>query len=179
MVHLKRGSFSYGGSIFHATGRLIGVGHNKLELYHATLNIPSPASARIFAHAQADLLTTVKFSAEQSMAESVKQLRTVENISNSEYLRTMVSYDGAYQQRSGKSGGGFSRYCFAAAISVQTGTVLSYDVACNSCKICSENANQYRCESITLMNSKKKYKRMNQIALPSTHLMHLCSWNLP
>ena len=35
--------------------------------------------------------------------------------------------------RSGKSGGRFSRYCFASAISVDSGKVLSYEVACNSC----------------------------------------------
>ena len=43
----------------------------------------------------------------------------------------VVSYDGAYQIRSKISGGGYIPYCFAAAISVETGKVQAYDVACN------------------------------------------------
>ena len=131
-------------------GRLIGVGHNKLGMYHAALNIPSPSTPRIFAKAQADLLIAVNFAAEQSMKEAVSELRTFLNIRSSDHLKILASYDGAYQQRSGKSGGGFSRYCFAAAISVQSGKVLAYDIACNSCKICSELGNLYRDEVIRI-----------------------------
>ena len=131
-------------------GRLIGVGHNKLGMYHAALNIPSPSTPRIFAKAQADLLIAVNFAAEQSMKEAVSELRTFLNIRSSYHLKILASYDGAYQQRSGKSGGGFSRYCFAAAISVQSGKVLAYYIACNSCKICSELGNLYRDEVITI-----------------------------
>ena len=43
-------------------------------------------------------------------------------------VHAIASYDGAYQMRSGKSGGGFSRYCFASAISVDTSKVLSYEL---------------------------------------------------
>ena len=131
-------------------GRLIGVGHNRLELYHAALNIPSPASISIYVKAQSDLLIAVNFVAQQSMMEAVRELKTIMQIRSSENIRTMVSYDGAYQQRSGKSGGGFSRYCFAAAISVQTGKVISYDIACNSCRICSQIGNLYREDLITI-----------------------------
>ena len=95
-------------------------------LYHAAMNLPSPSSKAGFVEAQADLITAANFIAQEFMDQATSELRRVQHISNSEYLRTMVSYDGAYQQRSGKSGGGFCRYCFGAAISVETGKVLSY-----------------------------------------------------
>ena len=57
---------------------------------------------------------------------------------DSEFLEVTVSYDGAYQKRGGKSGCGFSRYCVVCAISVETGKVLKYEIACNSCKMCIE-----------------------------------------
>ena len=60
-----------------------------------------------------------------------------------------VSYDGAYQIRSKKGGGGYSPYCFAAAISVETGKVISYDVACNSCRKCNLYASKLRDQEIT------------------------------
>ena len=137
-------------------GRLIGIGHNKLMLYHAAMNLPSPSSFRGYVEAQADLVTAANFIAQESMDRAISELRTIQQISNSQYLRTMVSYDGAYQQRSGKSGGGFSRYCFGAAISVETGKVLSYGVACNSCRICSNYANQYRSEAISYEELQEK-----------------------
>ena len=130
-------------------GRLIGIGHKKLMLYHAAMNLPSPSSSCGFTEAQTDLITAANYIAQESMDRATTELRTMQHIGNSQYLRTMVSYDGAYQQRSGKSGGGFSRYCFGAAISVETGKVLSYGVACNSCRICSNYANQLRTEAIS------------------------------
>ena len=59
-------------------------------------------------------------------------------------VHAVASYDGAYQMRTGKSGGGFSRYCFAFAISVDTGKVLAYDVSCNSCVACHTHENKRR-----------------------------------
>ena len=38
----------------------------------------------------------------------------------------------------GGTGGVFSRYCVGCAISVETGKVLNYEIACNSCKMCVE-----------------------------------------
>ena len=73
------------------------------------------------------------------------QLRTLQNtVPSSKYVATVGSSDGAYQQRSGKSGGGFSRYCFAAAVIAETGKVVAYNVACNSCNICSILQISYR-----------------------------------
>ena len=40
--------------------------------------------------------------------------------------------------RTGKSGRGFSRYCFAAAISISTAKMITYGIASNSCKLCVE-----------------------------------------
>ena len=65
--------------------------------------------------------------------ESIQKL-----VSSNNRIHCVASYDGAYQLRSGKSGGGFSWYCFSSAISVDSGKVLSYDVACNSCPVCNE-----------------------------------------
>ena len=56
-------------------GRLIGVGHNRLDLYHAPLNINSPSSVFVFVQPQSDLLIAVNFAAEQSMMEAVKELK--------------------------------------------------------------------------------------------------------
>ena len=57
-------------------------------------------------------------------------------------FRALASYDGSYQQRGGKAGGGHSRYFFAAAISTDTNQVLSYGIACNSCPLCTEYGNK-------------------------------------
>ena len=57
-------------------------------------------------------------------------------------IHAVGSFDGAYQQRSGKAGGGFSRYCFALVISSDTSQVLGYEVACNSCSVCTQHSNE-------------------------------------
>ena len=57
---------------------------------------------------------------------------------------------GTYQQRSGKSGGVFSRYYFANAIIAETGNLVSYGVACNSCSYCVRLNNKLRDSLITL-----------------------------
>ena len=76
------------------------------------------------------------------MQNAVKELRSHPECSfDRNYVHAIASYDGSYQQRSGKSGGGFSRYCFAAAISTNNGQVLSYGIAPNSCKLCNEYEN--------------------------------------
>ena len=55
-----------------------------------------------------------------------------------------VSYDGAYQKRSRNGGGGFARYCFASAISIETEHVLSFEVACSGCRYCVEKQQALR-----------------------------------
>ena len=93
-------------------GRLIGIGFEKMELYHSILSIPLPCAQKTFTEAQNDIMIAAHFTAEMSMHNSVRELRMIQNVrDNEEYLKTIVSYDGAYQQRSGKAGGGFSRYC--------------------------------------------------------------------
>ena len=64
-------------------------------------------------------------------------------------VHAVVSYDGAYQIRSKKYGGGYSPYCFASEISVETGKVLAYDVACNTCRQCNLHANKLRDHEMT------------------------------
>ena len=59
-------------------------------------------------------------------------------VSSNNHIHCIASYDGAYQIISGKFGGGFSRICFSSAIYVDSGKVLSYDVARNSCPGCNE-----------------------------------------
>ena len=70
-------------------------------------------------------------------------------VSDEEFLKTTVSYDGAYQQRPTKFGGGYAHYCFAAVISVETGKVLKYDIACNSCRLCVEKQQALRDKRIS------------------------------
>ena len=56
-------------------GRLIGIGHNKLMLYHAAMNLPSPSSKAGFVQAQADLITAANFIAQDSLARATSELR--------------------------------------------------------------------------------------------------------
>ena len=141
-------------------GRLIGVGCKRLRLYHSLLNIPGPMSSRTFSIAQANALIAAEEVARESMDLAKEELRIILNTpSTSKYVATVGSYDGAYQQRSGKSGGGFSRYCFAAAILVDTGKVVAYDVACNSCNICSMLANKLQRNQYT----KEEYESQIEI----------------
>ena len=131
-------------------GRLMGVGWQKLHLYHSILNIPGPASSRNFRIVQADILVAANATAIESMLNARDQIRSIMNIdATCEFVSTVGTFDGAYQQRSGKSGGGFSRYCFAAAIIAQTGKVISYYIGCNSCAMCTRINNRYLCQSIT------------------------------
>ena len=120
-------------------GRLVGIGLDKLSLYHAALNIPSPPSRYIFSSAQRNILVGAEQVARESMDRARMELESIYKlVSLNNRVHCVASYDGAYQLRSGKSGGGFSRYCFSSAISVNSGKVLSYDVACNSCPSCNE-----------------------------------------
>ena len=114
-------------------GRIMGIGWAKIHLYNSFLNIPCPISCSTFICVQADILVAAKVVAEDSMASAVNQLRTIHSVDASCPLVEVVgTFDGAYQQRSGEAGGGFSRYCFAATIAAETGKVISYGVACNN-----------------------------------------------
>ena len=115
-------------------GRLVAIGLDKLSLY-----IPSPPSRYIYSSAQRDILVGAEQVARESMDRARIELESIcKLVSSNNHIHCVASYDGAYQLRSGKSGGGFSRYCLSSAISVDSGKVLSYDVACNSCPGCNE-----------------------------------------
>ena len=150
-------------------GRLIGIGFEKMELYQSALSIPLPCAKKTFTEAQNDILIAAHFTAEVSMENAVRELRMIQKVrDNQEYLKTIVSYDGAYQQRSGKSGGAFSRYCFAAAISVHTGKVISYGIASNSCNQCSEYSNRSREQKISLQDY-EEWKLIHQPVCPAKY----------
>ena len=132
-------------------GRLMGVGWHKLFMYHSMLNIPGPVTSRNFGIVQANILVAAEATAVECMVNARDQLRSILNTDPSlNHVPTVGTFDGAFQQRSGKSGGGFSRYCFAAAIIAQTGKVISYDIGCNSCAVCSRINNRYHTQSLTL-----------------------------
>ena len=97
--------------------RLIGIGLEKLSLYHATSNIPSPPSRFIYSSAQRDILVGAEQVARESMDRARIELESIYKlVSSNNRVHCVASYDGSYQLRSGKSGGGFSRYCFSSAI---------------------------------------------------------------
>ena len=126
-------------------GRLAGIGEPNLMRYHASMNIPPPPDAASFLNIQKDLLIASEYVANNSMLKAKNGLETILGINPlTKCVHAVVSYDGAYQIRSKKGGGGYSPYCFASAISVDTGKVVAYDVACNSCRTCNKNARKLR-----------------------------------
>ena len=131
-------------------GRLVGMGVPNLRLYHACLNIPPQPTGPSFQRIQKDLLIASEFVANNSMMKAKNGLETILGINPlTNCVHAVVSYDGAYQIRSKKGGGGYSPYCFAAAISVETAKVISYDVACNTCRQCNMYANKLRDHELT------------------------------
>ena len=118
---------------------MIQFGESKLKFYHAILNIPPPPNRRVFNHVQKDILIAAEFVATHSIKIAIDQLIEILGTNpETNCVHAIASYDAAYQMRSGKSGGGFSRYCFASLMSVDTSKVLSYEVSCNSCRTCTE-----------------------------------------
>ena len=130
-------------------GRIMGVGWHKLFVYHSMMNIPGPLTSRNFGIVQADILLAAELVADESMLMARDNHRALRGIDASEqYVTTVSTFDGAYQQRSGKSGGGFARYAFAACIIAETGKVVSYGIACNSRAFCTRTNNRYRNKEI-------------------------------
>ena len=143
----KRNELIYGAVL---GARLIGIGSTKAALYHACINIPSPGNRRTFTEVQRDLIVAAKKIANDTMDCARDEIRLLQNTPlDEQYVRTVISFDGAYQMRTGKSGGGFSRYCFAAAISVSTAKVITYGIASNSCKLCVEYQSRKRTGAIS------------------------------
>ena len=126
-------------------GRLMGIGHTKLSLYHSMLDIPSPCTPRNYTSVQNDLIIVAEMVAENSMKQAGEELRRLLDVDSTDpFVRTVVSFDGAYQTRGGKTSGGFSRHCFGAAIASLTSKVVAYGIASNSCKMCVQYNNLRR-----------------------------------
>ena len=60
-------------------GRLIGIGHSKIEMYHSALSIPAPCSRKTFTEAQSEVITADEYIAKLSMDHAVEELRLLEN----------------------------------------------------------------------------------------------------
>ena len=102
-------------------GRLAGIGEPALRLYHSALNIPPPPVGSSFQHIQQDLVIASEYVANNSMMRAKTGLEVIFGTNPlTNCVHAVVSFDGAYQIRSKKGGGGYSPYCFASAISVQT-----------------------------------------------------------
>ena len=102
------------------------------------------------------------------MLESIYKLTSSNN-----HVHCIGSYDGAYQSRSGKSGGGLRRYCFASTISVDPCKVRSYDIACNSCSSWNENEPKYTKGQISEANIKHGHKIIKQSVQLNILNLHL------
>ena len=160
-------------------GRLAGIGKSGLDFVNAFIGLPSTLSNRAFYKTQAYLSKVATDVAQASCFRAALELREKHNTAECDFLEVTVSYDGAYQKRGGKSGGGFSRYCIACAISVETGKVLSYEIACNSCKLCIEKQQALREKRIDLAEYKiwkdkhesscqaREYGKYSSVALES------------
>ena len=128
-------------------GRLIGIGKYSLDLYHSMIGIGLPPG--VFVDPQRELLLVAEFIAQRSMNKAAIELENEFGTDENNLIHSIASFDGAYQKRSTKSGGGYSRYCFGSAISMFNGKVLAYDVACNSCSACTRIDNLFEDGAIT------------------------------
>ena len=85
--------------------RLIGISSNKEALYHASLNIPSPGNRLTFAEVQRHLIVAVKKIANNKMDNARDEIRLLQDTHlDDPFVRTVISFDGAYQMRTGKTG---------------------------------------------------------------------------
>ena len=119
-------------------GRLAGIGQPSMPLYHASMSIPPPP---VGSSIQKDLLLASEYVANNNMMKAKIGLESILGISRlTNCVHAVVSYDDAYQIRFKKGEGGYSPFCFASAISVDSGKVVAYDLACNNCSNCSTYA---------------------------------------
>ena len=124
------GSFSVSkrnDSVYQAVlgARLAGIGKRGLDFIFCTLRIGRPLSYTNFSKTNRDLLVAVEHIANESMQKAIVQLRELNGLMPDVMVHIIVSYDGAYQKRSSKMGGGFSRFCFVSIIDMSTGQVSS------------------------------------------------------
>ena len=158
-------------------GRIAGIGKSGLDTINSMIGLPSTLANRAFYAAQKKLSNVSMEMAVRSCNRAAQKLRDLHGKSGEELLNVSVSYDGAYQKRSGKGGGGFARYCFAPAISIET--VLSFEVACNGCRYCIEKQEALRDKRLSRENyclwlvehektcQAKEYDNVKSVALES------------
>ena len=132
--------------------RLAGIGKISLDFVSCSLGLGTSVSFSTFSEVNRDLLVVAEYIASISMNEAVEQMKSREGVSFDEKVHATVSYDGGYQKRGCKFGGGFARYGFVAAIDIVSGKVVSFDVACNSCPKCSELRHLFRKKELTSEN---------------------------
>ena len=119
--------------------RLEGVGCERLSMYHTCLGIPSCPTTSTFSELEVEILTAAESIANMCMDKARVELEHFLGLNESTGLvHAVSSFDGAYQQSSGKADGGFSRWCFASVISSQTFKVLPYELACNIFSMCNQ-----------------------------------------
>ena len=87
---------------------------------------------RHFNLVQDDLLVALEYVALGTMERADIESESSHGRSEDGLIHDLASFDGAYQKRSTKGGGGYSRYCFGSVICMAIGKILAYEVACNS-----------------------------------------------
>ena len=120
-------------------GRIIGVGRRGLNVFHAMVGLGLPPHK--FNSVHEDLLVTIEFIGKGTMEKATIELEDSHGRAEDGPIHEIASFDGAYQKRSTKGGGGYSRYCIGSVISMTLGKILAYEVACNSCRECTRLAN--------------------------------------
>ena len=86
--------------------RLIGIGSTKAVLCHASLNIPSPGNRRAFAEVQGHLIAIAKKIGNNTMYNARDEIRFLHDSPlDDPFVSTVISFDGPYQMRTGKSVG--------------------------------------------------------------------------
>ena len=159
--------------------RIAGIGKSGLDTINSIIGLPPTLANRAFYAAQKTLSKVSMEMAVRSCNRAAQKLRDIHGKSSEEILQVPVSYDGAYQKRTGKGGGGFARYCFTSAISIETGEVLSFEIACNGCKYCVEKQEALKDKRLSIENYRlwldehektcqaKEYGHVNSVALES------------
>ena len=133
---------------------LAGIGKMDLDYISCSLGLGKSLSYPCFTDINRDLLVVVEHIANKSMQKAIDQLRDLNGLMPDEKVHITGSYDGAYQRRSSKNSGGFSRYCYSSLIDMQTGKVVAYEVACNSCPRCTELRHQFGfCQPLNIVRN--------------------------
>ncbi|KAI6648779.1 hypothetical protein LOD99_7166 [Oopsacas minuta] len=115
----------------------------------------------------------------RSCNRAAQELRIIKGAIVGELLKVSISYDGSYQKGTDKGEGGFAQYCFAAGISIETGEVLSFEVACNGCRYCVDKQQALKDKKMSVKDYRlwevqhkescqaKDYGEYNSVALES------------